>query len=106
MDPIFMFVIALGLPGFFFLLLMGPAYGGLCASMYLFYGEKIKPFFYDPPFMFDLYETVYNYWRTNHELLGWMDFIMPVFGPFFIGCLLGVYWCYLFIKYVKSMFRI
>lgn len=106
MDPILMIIIALALPGFFCLLLFAPAYGGLCAAMYLFYGAQVKPFFYDPLYMIELYDTVYNYWLVNRDLLSFMDFLLPVFGPFMVGSLLGLYWCLLFIKYVKNIFRI
>lgn len=105
MDPVLMFILALSLPLMFALLLVGPIYGGMCVALYLFYGQSVKEYFYDPGSIIDLYGTVYNYWQINHELLGFKDFLLPVFGPFALGVLLGGYWCYLFVKYIKNIFH-
>lgn len=106
MHPFLIFILALGLPVMFFLLLLGPFYAGICAALYVYYGEQIQEYFYDPAYMIDLYGAVYNYWQQNKALLGFTDFILPVFGPLLVGVLLGLFWCHLFIRYIKSIFHI
>lgn len=106
MHPFVIFMLALGLPALFFLLLIGPVYGGICAALYVYYGETVQEYFYDPSYMIDLYGAVYAYWQQNAALLGFNAFVLPVFGPPLAGALLGLFWCYLFIRYVRNIFRV
>lgn len=106
MDPVLMFIVALSLPLLFALLLLGPLYAGLCASLYMVHGDKILPYLYDPPYMIDMFDLLYRHWRTYHEQLGWMDFVLPAFGPSVMGALLGLYWCSLFVRYIKNIWHI
>ncbi len=101
-----MFLLALMLPVLFCMLLLGPAYAGVCVALYFYYGEEMQDHFYDPAYMIDLYGVVYYYWEENHAMLNFADFVLPVFGPFVVGVLLGMYWCFLFVRYVKNIFHI
>lgn len=106
MDPVLMFIIALSLPVIFAALLFGPIYGGVCVALYFVFGDEAWTHIYEPFYMIDLYDRLYQYWLTYHEMLGWRDFMLPVFGPLVVGTLLGMYWCRLFVRYIKNIWHI
>ena len=72
-------------------ILLVPFYVGLAASFALNYGEAYFMAIYDPPYLFEQYQNLLNYWFQYHSQLPsefTYKLIGPPFGSFFISLIL------------------
>ena len=100
-------MIALILPTFFFVLMVGPVYIGLCASLYFFYKmDDFATYIYDPNYVLGVHEGLYDFGMEKGFFYDIEGFTIPVYGPVFAGIIVGLILSYIFISYIRNIFRI
>jgi hypothetical protein len=104
MNPALILVLALILPIVMMILLAGPVYAGGYAGLILLYGDEISKTALQPDFMIDTYEGLFKYWQVNQASVGFVEFVLPAFGPIAVGIGSGIVFFVMFIRYLRNVF--
>lgn len=112
MHPLVMVMIALFVPLFLFMFLVGPFYAGLCVAIYLYFNgvtvDDVMQYAFDVDYVMGIHEGFYNSLMEQMDAgtINWSEFVLPIYGPTIAGALLSIYAIYKFISYLRNVFRL
>ena len=112
MHPFVMVIIALFVPLFLFLLIVGPFYMGLCAAIYFYYNgvtvDDVMEYALDVNYVTGIHEGFFNSFmeQITTDAIGWTTFVLPVYAPVLLGALISFWATYKFISYLRNIFRL
>lgn len=105
MNGLQLLMLVLVIPVVFFATIFGPLYLGMCGSIYFFYNlTDVFSYIAKPNYVIALHQNLYQYYIKNSALLTFNDFMIPVWGPIFLGALLSLFCTYRFIQFLKRAF--
>lgn len=112
MHPALMFFIALIVPAFLFVLLVGPFYVGLCAALYFYFNgvtvDDVMEYAFNIDYVTGIHEGFYNSLmeQVSEGTINWSEFVLPIYGPTILGALISLWGTYKFISYLRNVFRL
>jgi hypothetical protein len=95
---------AASVPIVMMLLLFIPPYAGAVASLWWIYGDKMANKWYDISLVINSMQSMFRYWQKNPQL-DLVDYVLPAFAPFTIGCIVSIVSCIMFYRYIRGVFR-
>lgn len=105
MNPLIMIVLALFLPLFFFALLFGPFYLGMCSSLYFYYDmSNFSEYLFEMDYVMGIHQGFWEFLFDPESSVSFTGFILPVYLPVLIGTALSLYLTYKMVSYIRNIF--
>ncbi len=97
-------VLALLVPIIMMAILFIPSYACAILSLWFIYGDAIWRKWTKFGLVVNVFQQLYHQWRTSPALTVW-NFFLPVFGPLIVGAVLSMVLMYLFVQYIRGIFK-
>ena len=87
-------------------LLVGPIYAGSYIGLILLYGQEVSEAALQLDYQVSIYQGLIRHWQTHAASVGWVDFVLPAFGPLTVGLLSGLLFFTMFVRYLRRVFTV